>query len=165
MKRSFESIKFAVLFIVAFGVCIVSGCATTHHFAITQKDINDGCFSEGPEYKRRICEGVNAWSEGDYRRSGDLLRNAYKSATAKGGRFSTESKIRILGTATKAYHLCGAIEQEKYMTRLLYQEMGEESYILPIDLKVLIYLATLDSGQPAFADEVPSTLRIVNYIN
>ena len=164
MKKCNENSKLILMFIFVWGTSFLSGCMTSHRFTISQKDINEGCYAEGPQYKQHMCNGIRAWKDGDYRRSGDLLKAAYIQGKANGGSFSTESIIQVLGTATKAYHLAGAIEQERYTAKLLYRDLGTESYYLPLDLKVLIYLATLDSENPAFADEVPSSLRLANHI-
>jgi len=166
--------------VVARGCWIVvllvacTGCATVlnrskagvmeRSFVLTREEISREVYPDagaGPE--ALLAQGVRAWQAGSFEQAGDVFQSAYNAGKAEGWYWKTDAKIRILGHSLRAYHLAGAVAKEVRVGNYMMGELtGTEKLLLPPELKVLLYWATVNEPEPAFAGEVPRSVEIDN---
>lgn len=107
-----------------------------------------------------LAYGINSWNEKEFRNAGDYFIKGYKTGKSRGYRWMTDAKIRILGDALRAYFWAGDVTKETETANYLIDELSEnEKKLVPSDLKVLIYWATMSSETPYYENDVPQSVR------
>ena len=81
-----------------------------------------------------------------------MFHAAYASGKSYGWVWKTDAKIKLLGHALRAYHNAGVVNKEIDATQYYLAELSElERHYVPTVEKVIMYWATMQSGEIAFS--------------